>query len=227
MLENCQTGKIGLDLVKEKRLQKGILIAIEGIDGAGKTTQTRLLVARLAREGYPTRTFHEPTNGQWGKKIKRIAEHGRQNVDPKKELEFFHLDRREDVETNIAPSLQKKNIVIMDRYLYSSVAYQGALGIDPHEIYEINKEFAPIPDVTIILDITPRIAIERIRHGRKEIPNHFERKENLKKVRRIFLEFIAPKSEVRVLKGDRNEEIIAKDIWNLVAPLIQEVEVIS
>ena len=76
--------------MKEKKLRKGILIAIEGIDGAGKTTQANLLKEILVKEGYPVTLLHEPTEGKWGKKMKDLASR-RHNVDVKIEYELFMM----------------------------------------------------------------------------------------------------------------------------------------
>ena len=115
-----------LELEQRKQLKKGVLIAIDGIDGSGKTTQTIILFERLRKNGYPVVHLHEPTEGVWGQKIKDLAANGRHRVTAETEFDFFFQDRLEDVEKNILPTLKKKKIVIMDRYYFSNVAYQGA-----------------------------------------------------------------------------------------------------
>ena len=92
-------------------LKKGILIALEGIDGAGKTTQTKILQDTLAECGYSVSCFKEPTSGPWGLKIRDIAMNGRDHVQSDDELNYFLLDREEDVRNNIAPSLDNNQIV--------------------------------------------------------------------------------------------------------------------
>ncbi|MBI5183082.1 MAG: dTMP kinase, partial [Nitrospinae bacterium] len=127
-----------------------MLIAIEGIDGVGKTTQSRLLEGYLKDKGYNVICMSEPTNGKWGRKIREMIKVGRDNTSPEEELYLFTEDRKEDVYMNILPALEEKKIVIMDRYYISSIAYQGALGIDRKRIKEMNEEFAPVPHLTII-----------------------------------------------------------------------------
>jgi dTMP kinase len=214
------------ELVQKKTLKKGILIAIEGIDGAGKTTQSRLLYERIKNNGYSTILLHEPTDGQWGKKIRELAINGRNKVTAEEELELFYRDRLEDVDENICPNIEKKSIVIMDRYYFSSVAYQGANGLNLDYVEKRNKEIAPIPDMLIILDIPPSESIRRIRATRADGPNHFEQAEYLEKVRGIFLNQFNGRPYVAIIDGDgrHSEEQISDSLWSLVEPLIREFE---
>lgn len=215
-----------LEVIERKRLKHGVLITIEGIDGSGKTTQTKILLDTLTKKGYDVVRFHEPTNGKWGRKIRELATNGRHKVKPEIELEFFCLDRLEDIEKNIHPALQEKKIVIMDRYYFSSVAYQGARGLDPNLIEKQNEAIAPIPDMTIILDLDPEVALRRIKYKRNEAPNYFERKKYLEHVRRIFLERFSNRPYVKIINGndERSIQKIASDIWNIVEPIIKEAE---
>ncbi|MCP8310143.1 MAG: dTMP kinase, partial [Candidatus Methylarchaceae archaeon HK01M] len=103
----------------KKVLKKGLLIAIEGIDGAGKTTNAELLRNVLHKDGYSVTLLHEPTEGKWGKKIAELAMKGLDDINPETEFELFCKDRREDVENNIKPALKRRDIVIMDRYYLS------------------------------------------------------------------------------------------------------------
>lgn len=215
-----------LEVMGRKRLKKGVLIAIEGIDGAGKTTQSKILQQKLNAKGYPTVGLHEPTEGKWGQRIKELAQNGRHKTKPETELNLFFLDRIEDVAKNIAPSLQKKRIVIMDRYYFSSVAYQGVRGIEPDYIENKNEIVAPVPDITIILDLDAEVALKRIRHKRNVTPNHFERKRYLERVRQLFLKQFSGRPNVRIINGDDTRSIqrVASDIWKIVEPIIKEVE---
>lgn len=214
------------ELTEKPKLRRGILIAIEGIDGAGKTTQTSLLLKRLCKNGYDVLSFHEPTEGQWGKKIRDLAKNGRHKTTKEDEMNLFYQDRIEDVKNNISPALRKKSIVIMDRYYFSNIAYQGARGIEPEHIEKENEKIAPKPDLLVILDITPAVALKRIREKRNGKPNHFERIKHLQKVREIFLTHFKGRSYVKVIDGDdsRSEQIIADEIWKIVEPILQEVQ---
>jgi dTMP kinase len=169
------------------RLKKGLLIVIEGIDGAGKSTQARLLLGKLQSEGYPAVCFREPTKGKWGRKIKKLAKRAN-SLSPEEELELFIKDREENVKKNLKPALSRKEVVILDRYYFSTIAYQGAKGIRPDRIRKLNEKFAVKPDLVFILDIDPAEGLERIR-TRKKKDILFERKDYLARVRRIFWSF--------------------------------------
>jgi dTMP kinase len=165
-------------------IERGILVAIEGIDGAGKTTQVSLLAEALRQAGEQVVTSKEPTGGKWGQQIRASAEKGRLPV--RKELLAFIEDRHEHVAETIAPALARGEIVILDRYFYSTIAYQGARGLDWRWLDRYMKTLAPIPDTVYVLDVDPVVSLQRIQHGRGESPNEFERVESLREARAIF-----------------------------------------
>jgi dTMP kinase len=167
----------------------GFLIAIEGIDGAGKTTQAHLVQAALQARKLSVVRSKEPTTAHWGQILRDSALTGRLSLD--EEIEAFIKDRKEHVETTIAPALSEGQIVIVDRYYFSNMAYQGARGHDPMDIMRRNEEFSPEPDLLVILDIDPKLSLQRIRM-RGDRANHFERTGSLKKAREIFLAIDKP-----------------------------------
>jgi dTMP kinase len=160
------------------------LIAVEGIDGTGKSTHTRMLAEWLISCGHDTVTSHEPTDGKWGRLLRKSAATGR--LSPTEELEYFLCDRREHVENFILPALAAGKYVILDRYYFSTMAYQGLRGFDPIEIRILNEEFAPIPDRLIILDLEVDAALERI-NARGDTANEFEKYDTLVRCRETFL----------------------------------------
>jgi dTMP kinase len=167
-----------------KLLKGGMFIVFEGIDGTGKSTQLHLLAESLNRLGYAVVTTKEPTDGPYGRKIRELFV-DRGSVSQEEELEFFIADRQQHVQEVIAPALADGCIVLCDRYYLSTVAYQGANGIDPDLIMSRNKSF-PEPDLAIILEIDPSQGIHRIKNLRNEHPNSFEEESNLRKVAAIF-----------------------------------------
>lgn len=160
----------------------GLLIAIEGIDGAGKTTLAQALRDTLAAGGTTVMLSKEPTNGPWGTRLRESASTGR--LTPDEELDLLIKDRREHVDTLIRPALERGEVVILDRYFPSNVAYQGAAGLDVDAVLAKN-DFAPRPDLLLLLDLEPSVGLERIRR-RGDKPNHFETDDNLSRCRAIF-----------------------------------------
>ena len=165
-------------------MPRGLFIVIEGIDGTGKSTQARRLGEWLASQGREVVLSREPTAGPWGQKVRESAATGR--LSPEDELEYFLNDRREHVAELIAPSLAAGKIVVLDRYYFSTMAYQGVRGFDPAEIRRKNEEFAPVPDLLLIMDLAVDAALERI-GARGDTANEFEKRDNLERCREIFL----------------------------------------
>ncbi|MGV7205182.1 dTMP kinase [Xanthomonas axonopodis pv. cajani] len=170
----------------------GLLIAIEGIDGAGKTTLARRLAATLEAAGARVVLSKEPTNGLWGTQLRQSAATGRLSAE--EEAELLIRDRHEHVDTLIAPALARGDIVILDRYFPSMVAYQGAAGLPLDELLERNA-FAPRPDVLLLLDLPPPTGLARIR-ARGDAPNYFETQDNLERCRTIFAALELPGKHV-------------------------------
>lgn len=164
-------------------MSQGLFIVIEGIDGTGKSTQAKRLAEWFRARGREVVLSREPTDGPWGKKLRESATMGR--LSPEEELECFLNDRREHVEMTIKPALADGKVVILDRYYFSTMAYQGARGFDPIEIRRRNEAFAPQPDLLLILDLSVDSAHERI-GSRGDTANEFEQRDTLTRCREIF-----------------------------------------
>jgi dTMP kinase len=165
-------------------MSQGIFIVIEGIDGTGKSTQSKRLAEWFRSRGREVLLSREPTDGPWGKKLRKSATTGRLSAED--ELEYFLNDRREHVEMSIKPALAEGKVVILDRYYFSTMAYQGARGFDPAEIRRRNEAFAPQPDLLLILDLSVESAHGRI-GARGDTANEFEQRDTLTRCREIFL----------------------------------------
>lgn len=163
--------------------RRGVLVALEGIDGAGKTTQAARLADALSSGGHDVVRTKEPTDGTWGRKLRASALQGR--LSAAEELRLFLKDRKEHVRTLIKPALEAGKIVIVDRYYFSTAAYQGARGMDPAELISLNEKFAPRPDLLIFLDVDPGVGIKRIGQ-RGDKANDFEQEDSLRAVAQIF-----------------------------------------
>ncbi|MBN2265677.1 MAG: dTMP kinase, partial [Candidatus Aminicenantes bacterium] len=170
--------------------RRGLFIVLEGIDGSGKTTQARALLRRLRRRGLKAAFFREPTRGRWGREIKRLAARAG-SLTPEEELALFVKDRRENVARNLRPALEAGTIVVLDRYYFSTIAYQGAKGIDPERIRRMNEAFAVRPDLVIVIHVDAADGLARIR-GRKTRDELFERQDYLVRVAGLFRRFAGP-----------------------------------
>ena len=211
-------------MTSQKQLTKGIFIVFEGIDGLGKTTQITLLTQKYMEQGFPLVRTKEPTNGKYGRQIREIEKHGRHKISLEEELNLFMKDREEHVSEVILPALEKKQIIVSDRYYYSTIAYQGALGMDQSRIKEMNEPRFPKPDMVILLDASPAIGISRIESGRQEKTNQgYEQEDYLHKVREIFKKlYIDP--VIHEIDAAATEEVIYQKIAELTDPLIKDYE---
>lgn len=193
----------------------GLFIVFEGIDGTGKSTQVKRLGEWFVSQGREVVLSREPTDGPWGKRVRESAATGR--LSPDDELQYFLNDRRQHVEELITPSLAAGKVVILDRYYFSTMAYQGCRGFDPEEIRWKNEAFAPIPDVLILLDLEVDSALERI-GTRGDITNEFEKRDNLERCRDIFLS-LQEETFVRVISAQGSPDTVAEQVRSAVQSL--------
>lgn len=162
-------------------MTRGFLIALEGVDGSGKSTQAASLAATLARFGRRVLLTQEPTFGPAGRRLRAYLAGTQRHLTPVEELALFQADRREHVEKTIRPALERGWLVITDRYYYSSAAYQGALGLDPEGILADSEAFAPRPDLVVILTLPLSLALARRLEARggdtqvSEVPAYLEK----------------------------------------------------
>ena len=199
-------------MTSPRSLTRGILVALEGIDGAGKSTQAQRLASIFSTQGYPVASFREPTQSPWGRRLREAMATGRRVLAPSQELDLFLQDRHYDVTVNLLPALAACQLVFLDRYYFSTMAYQGALGIDPEYIRRLNETFAPVPDLVFILLIPPAEALRRIRQGRAQTADAFEREDYLLRVDEIF----------RTLRGSSIHHIAAEQHSEMVTQVLQE-----
>ena len=190
-------------------MNRGFLIVFEGIDGSGKSTQCRMLADLLNKKGIANISLAEPTRGKWGMKIRQLLAKGRNGISANEELEWFMNDRREDVKQNIEPALKAGKVVLMDRYYFSTAAYQGALGFDPEKIRVDNERFAPIPDRVLIFHNSPEKSLERIESSREE-KSAFEKRDYLIEVQTIFKSFTGP--NIRYVSSDSSLEKVYEQV---------------
>ena len=190
----------------------GVLVNLEGIDGCGKSTQSKLLLEKLEEEGEKVIILKEPTKRPHGQKLWDML-HGKRKATNEEILELFVLDRIQHVEEKIQPALDDGTVILMDRYYYSSMAYQVAGGIDVEEIRE-KHAFAPKPDIVLIFDLPVSIALERVK-GHSDA-DEFEKEEHLEKVREAYLD-LENDPLVRIVDATGTPEEIFGNVWRLVS----------
>lgn len=196
-----------LRAVPTQRLPRGVLLAFEGIDGSGKSTQAKMFVEWAKSIGLDVVSSREPTDGPWGKKIREARFTAR--MSPEDELAAFIADRKEHVETLINPALERGALVVIDRYYYSTVAYQGARGLDPAMLLQKNRAFAPVPDLVVLVDVDPKAALERIA-SRGQGTDLFENLPALTRVRELFLSLVD--AHVALIDGARPPEVVFGEV---------------
>ena len=177
--------------IEEVVVKRGTLIVFEGIDGCGKSTQLNLLAERLVRSGLDVVSTKEPTDGPIGRQIREMARSGK-TVSPEQELAWFMEDRREHVDEVLNPAVASGAIVLCDRYSLSTVAYQGARGLDAEEILRANEEQFPLPDLALIFEISAREGMARVSARGGVAEPVFEEEEFLSRAERVFASLDRP-----------------------------------
>lgn len=205
----------------------GLFITLEGGDGSGKSTQAKLLTDWLEEQGHTVLRSREPGGTDLGVEIREIVLHHRGDIAPRAEALLYAADRAHHISTKVRPALERGDIVVQDRYLDSSVAYQGAgrvLGGD--EVRELSLWAAEglLPDVTILLDLDETAARSRLNAANKRFDRlEAEKGEFHAKVRASFLDLAAAEPErFIVVDAAAEPEVIAAEIRERVAPLLAD-----
>lgn len=208
------------------RLQRGILVAIEGIDGVGKTTQSLRLVDRLVALGFDAIRFFEPTDEtREAKLIHQKLQHNISSTSGEL-IDLFIVDRRHDVEKHIAPALSEKKIVVMDRYFLSTAAYQ-ADSRPWQEILEANREFAPEPDVSFIINWPAEVALELVKKRDNGL-SAFENESALITIRERYLEIAREDSgNYVVIEKIADEEDVCDEILDSLLKHLHKHELVA
>lgn len=203
---------------------RGLFIAVEGGDGAGKSTQARLLGEWLIAQGYAVTHTREPGGTALGREIRQLVLHGEDgSVSPRAEALLFAADRAHHVAILVRPALARGEVVLTDRYLDSSVAYQGAaraLGHDEVRQLSLWAVEGLVPDLTVLLDVSA----EQGRARRGEVHDRLEREADdfHERVRRGFLDLAARAPErYAVLDASRPADELAAAVRERVAPLLR------
>lgn len=192
---------------------KGVFICIEGLDGSGKTTQAQMLAKRLDKS-YGAVYTAEPSHGKTGTFIRECCLYEKQRLPTAVEALLFAADRVEHVEDEIKPALARGKVVICDRYVYSSLAYQGSAGLDLEWIKKINF-YALNPDYAVFIDVPPERVLERLQR-RKSV---METLEIQRKVREVYLKYVKS-GELILVDGDKPRDEVAETLLSKVQNLL-------
>ena len=210
----------------QKMERNGKFVTFEGGEGCGKSTHIDHLVARLRKVGRTVMVVREPGGTEVGEQIRHILQYSKRSAAmvPEAELLLFCASRAQLVREIIQPALARGDVVIGDRFLDSTAVYQGiGRKLNPDNVAAINR-FAVgdcVPDLTLVIDLDPRIGLERAR-GREL----FDRMENqtlefYERVRRGYLDLAKREPKrVKVIDGNQSIDAVEEQIWELVGHVI-------
>ncbi|MGA3290905.1 MAG: dTMP kinase [Candidatus Bathyarchaeia archaeon] len=194
--------------------KKGVFICVEGLDGSGKTTQAIFLTKMLSKK-YNAVYTAEPSQGKIGTFIRDCCLYEGKRLPTEAEALLFAADRIEHMQNEVAPALAEGKIVICDRYIYSSLAYQGGAGLSLDWIKTINAR-ALQPDFSIFIDVSPERVLERLQRKKSVM----ETLEIQQKVREVYLKFVE-KGELIRIDGDKPRNVVADALFSKVLSLLK------
>jgi dTMP kinase len=205
----------------------GTFIVLEGIDGAGKSTQAKLLKVWFEERGYEVVLTKEPTDTAFGRLIRRLVLTGGKEgiidgakISHEAEALLFAADRAEHVDKLIKPSLEAGKIVISDRYFYSSLAYQWARGLDLEWLIDLNR-FAVRPDLVVLLDLPVKESMKRLRS--RSIKSEFDKIYELqRRVRENYLKLAERFPEIKIVNALEDVDSVHRQIVALVEAILEE-----
>ncbi len=193
--------------------KKGAFIVIEGLDGSGKTTQAKLLATKLKKTQHAIYTA-EPSQGKIGKFIRQKILYGTTRPPTSLEALLFAADRIDHLQNEVLPLKEKGCLVVCDRYVYSSLAYQGSAGLSQDWIEAINQH-AQKPDFALFIDVAPETVLTRLRRKKSVM----ETLETQQKVREIYLKYVANGS-LTLIDGDKPKKTVAQQVLQAVTAFI-------
>ena len=197
--------------------KRGVFICIEGLDGSGKTTQSQLLTEKLCKK-YSAVYTAEPSQGKIGTFIRESCLYEGKRLPTEAEALLFAADRIEHTQNEVAPALAEGKMVICDRYIYSSLAYQGSAGLSLAWIKTINAR-ALQPDFSIFIDVSPEQVLGRLRRKKSVM----ETLEIQRKVRDVYLKFVDEGELIRI-DGDKPKDAVACTLCSKVSSLLKTIQ---
>jgi len=197
-------------------VRRGVFICVEGLDGCGKTTQAKLLVRKLSRD-YDVVYTAEPSNEPIGRFVKKTYLHSETRGQVEVEALLFAADRLEHLKNEVLPALDGGRVVVSDRYVFSSFAYQGAAGLGLDWIEEVNKH-ALRPDLAVFIDVEPETVVRRLKRNKSVMENL----QTQVKVREVYMKYVGNGRLVRI-NGNRSKREVARDLTNLAEDWLRKV----
>src|SRR5262249_43799249 len=206
-------------------MKKNFFIAIEGLDGSGKSTQIKPLAIQLKERGFKVHTTAEPTNSRIGLMIRDIFKHKMQ-ADHRTIAALYAADRLEHVlnkTDGILKKLEEGFTVITDRYYFSSYAYHGT-HMDMDWVIELNSTVADVlrPDLNVFIDVPIEVCVKRLNKGRN-LTELYEDEQNLNQVRIKYFEAfekLKKNENIFIADGNRPADVISKNIWDQVSKIL-------
>ncbi len=199
-------------------MNRGLLIAFEGLDGCGKSTQMQRLAEFIQHSSNrPLLCTRQPSDGPVGRKIRSMARSGNR-VSPEQELQWFMEDRREHVRETLQPALDSGTVILCDRYFLSSVAYQGARGLDATEILHSNEKEFPLPDLALLFELEAEAGLARVAARGGVAEPVFEEQEFLKQASLVFAALDRP--YIRRIDARPDPDTIHEAVLDAVADLL-------
>lgn len=193
-----------------KNSYPGKFIVFEGLDGSGQSTQAGLLRNFLVKKGYQVVLTKEPTlDSTAGKKIRQILDE-KIKEDPAELQKLFAQDREEHLKNVIIPALEKGEIVISDRYFYSTFAFGYSDGLNLDWLIKLNGNFLT-PDITFVLKVAPKICVERI-EKRGKVKTLFEKELKLAKVWEGYEKLSKIFKEIKIIDGEKSIPEVFEDV---------------
>ncbi len=192
-----------------------MFIAFEGLDGSGSSTQSRLLSEKLEANGHAVLLTKEPTGDTpIGKMIREVLQH-KWECSPDGLQLLFSADRAEHLKNEIEPALKNDQIVITDRYFFSTIAY-GALAVNDVEWLKCLSKHFRVPDVTFLFKLDPKTCIERIQ-GRGSDFELFEHDEKLTEIWKTYEKIAEEYPNFHIINASKGIEEISEEIWKIVS----------
>ncbi len=207
---------------------RGLFITFEGNDGSGKSSALETILNQLKNEGYDVIYSREPGGSKVAEKIREvILDKDNLGMDDKTEALLYAASRREHINKTILPALNEGKIILCDRYIDSSLAYQGYarnLGID--EVYNMNQ-FATsglLPDLTILVCVRPEVGLSRIKKDERDLDRlELEKMSFHQKVYEGYLKLADKfKDRIVVINGEQSKEKVVEDIEKVLYPLLKK-----